>query len=760
MKKTLILLSNGQFCALQQIIMMKVKGIFLRLSKWRGLLLFLLAVLLLEVLSVAQYFFTHNLLEEELEKHAELELTMKAIIMKQLIDDSEHTLKSHIMEVKNNLAYPDSMFNIVKQIAKYSPNLKGCGISFNPGYYKDKGKLFEPYALKTDSGIQCLQVAGDRFDYTKAGFYRGIQEKKANSWVGPYDDVYLEERLISYAVPIYEFTGDTVAVFGVDIDTHNLGDTLNYRHMYPSSFDFLLTADGELIAGPIDPNLQKEVAELVRLINDSTVTRMKSKSGRSTMIDFEINGRDGLVFYTFMKTQPRWQIAVVCYDDEVYASLVRLQVRLLLFSLVAFTILLFMILRYWMGEKKLNRQTLEQERTNGELRIASNIQQELLPVNEPSLRRIGDVRVEGRLIPAKAVGGDLYNAFVRDEKLFFCIGDVSGKGIPSALIMAIIQALFRNMASREDNPAQIMKSLNEAACRNNRLNIFVTLFIGVLDLPTGHLHYCNAGHELPILIDPSSLCSGADASAIRHSKIDAKPNLPVGIMEDFDYEMQTLTMKPGSTIFLYTDGLTEARNADRKLMGREKVLQMITAVGTADPKQLVEMCIAQWREYIGETEQSDDMTLLAVSFTPSEEKEILDRLLTLHNDTAEVDQLGIFVKQVGESLSIDKALTGKIRLAVEEAVVNVMEYAYPKGSKGEVSIRAVSNGKRLKFVITDSGIPFNPTKVAATNTMLSVEERPVGGLGILLVRELMDSINYERIDGKNVLTLRKNYKNQ
>ena len=760
MKKTLILLSNGQFCALQQIIMMKVKGIFLRLSKWRGLLLFLLAVLLLEVLSVAQYFFTHNLLEEELEKHAELELTMKAIIMKQLIDDSEHTLKSHIMEVKNNLAYPDSMFNIVKQIAKYSPNLKGCGISFNPGYYKDKGKLFEPYALKTDSGIQCLQVAGDRFDYTKAGFYRGIQEKKANSWVGPYDDVYLEERLISYAVPIYEFTGDTVAVFGVDIDTHNLGDTLNYRHMYPSSFDFLLTADGELIAGPIDPNLQKEVAELVRLINDSTVTRMKSKSGRSTMIDFEINGRDGLVFYTFMKTQPRWQIAVVCYDDEVYASLVRLQVRLLLFSLVAFTILLFMILRYWMGEKKLNRQTLEQERTNGELRIASNIQQELLPVNEPSLRRIGDVRVEGRLIPAKAVGGDLYNAFVRDEKLFFCIGDVSGKGIPSALIMAIIQALFRNMASREDNPAQIMKSLNEAACRNNRLNIFVTLFIGVLDLPTGHLHYCNAGHELPILIDPSSLCSGAGASAIRHSKIDAKPNLPVGIMDDFDYEMQTLTMKPGSTIFLYTDGLTEARNADRKLMGREKVLQMITAVGTADPKQLVEMCIAQWREYIGETEQSDDMTLLAVSFTPSEEKEILDRLLTLHNDTAEVDQLGIFVKQVGESLSIDKALTGKIRLAVEEAVVNVMEYAYPKGSKGEVSIRAVSNGKRLKFVITDSGIPFNPTKVAATNTMLSVEERPVGGLGILLVRELMDSINYERIDGKNVLTLRKNYKNQ
>ena len=742
--------------------MNRLKHFILSLRNRRALLVVILAVLMLELLSGAQYYFTHHLMEDELEKYAEMELTTKAIIMKRIIEDSEHTLKGHIMEVKRNLAFPDSMPGILKQITKYSPYLQGCGIAFIPDYYPDKGRLFEPYALKTDSGIQCLQV--------------DIMKKKDNSWVGPYDDMYLGQRLISYAVPIYEFTGDTVAVFGIDIDTENLGDTLNYRHIYPSSFDLLLTEDGEFISGPNDPGLHEEVQFVTSLINDSTVQRRPSSKGRSKIIDFDGRERDGSVFYVNMKGKPHWQIAVVCYDDEVYSSLLRLRYRLLLLSLLAFGILLYVIWRFAEGEKELRQKTLEQERLAGELRIASNIQQTLLPEEDVLLKGISDVQVEGRLIPAKAVGGDLYNAFVRDGKLFFCIGDVSGKGIPSALIMAITQALFRNIASREDNPAHIMRLLNETACRNNKANIFVTLFVGVLDLPTGHLRYCNAGHELPILIDHSPLTidhspsqMSAEASArggqqcsmfnVQCSMIEAKPNLPIGLFDDFNYEMQSIQMPPGSTLFLYTDGLTEARNADGKLFGRDRVAQMIEACGPKEPKQLVEAVIGQWHQFVGTTEQSDDLTLLALRYTPSQEQNILDEAITLRNDIREVEALGAFVKQVAGQLSLDKSMVGKLRLAVEEAVVNVMEYAYPKGTTGDVNIRATSNGRRLKFIITDAGVSFNPTEVAAADTTLSAEERPVGGLGILLVRELMDSINYERIDGKNVLTLTKSILN-
>ena len=756
--------------------MNRLKHFILSLRNRRALLVVILAVLMLELLSGAQYYFTHHLMEDELEKYAEMELTTKAIIMKRIIEDSEHTLKGHIMEVKRNLAFPDSLPGIMAQITKYSPYLQGCGIAFIPDYYPDKGRLFEPYAMKTDSGIQCLQVADGAFDYTKDGFFCDIMKKKDNSWVGPYDDMYLGQRLISYAVPIYEFTGDTVAVFGIDIDTENLGDTLNYRHIYPSSFDLLLTEDGEFISGPNDPGLHQEVQFVTSLINDSTVQRRPSSKGRSKIIDFDGRERDGSVFYVNMKGTPHWQIAVVCYDDEVYSSLLRLRYRLLLLSLLAFGILLYVIWRFAEGEKELRQKTLEQERLAGELRIASNIQQTLLPEEDVLLKGISDVQVEGRLIPAKAVGGDLYNAFVRDGKLFFCIGDVSGKGIPSALIMAITQAIFRNIASREDNPAHIMQLLNETACRNNKANIFVTLFVGVLDLPTGHLRYCNAGHELPILIDHSPLTIDhspsqmpAEASArggqqcsmfnVQCSMIEAKPNLPIGLFDDFNYEMQSMQMPPGATLFLYTDGLTEARNADGKLFGRDRVVQMIEACGPKEPKQLVETVIEKWHQFVGTTEQSDDLTLLALRYTPSEEQNILDEAITLRNDVKEVEALGAFVKQVAGQLSLDKSMVGKLRLAVEEAVVNVMEYAYPKGTTGDVNIRATSNGRRLKFIITDAGVSFNPTEVAAADTTLSAEERPVGGLGILLVRELMDSINYERIDGKNVLTLTKSILN-
>ena len=747
--------------------MSKLKSFVLSLKKRKGLLIVITAALLLELLSGVQYYYTHRLMEVELEKYAEMELTTKAIITKRIVEASERTLKSHIMEVKNNLATPDSLFNILAQIAKYSPNMRGCGISFNPGYYKDKGRLFEPYALRTDTGIVCLQVAGDEFDYTKDGFYKDIQEKKANNWVGPYDDIYLEMRLVSYAVPIYEFTGDTVAVLGVDLDTESLGDTLNYRHIYPSSFDLLLTEEGELIAGPADSTLRTEVEFVTSLVNDSTAERRLSSNGRSKIIDFDTRDRDGSVFVTNMRGIPHWQIAVVCYDDEVYGSLLELRYHLLLLSLLAFGILVYLVRRFVKDEEKLRSQALEQERMAGELHIANNIQQTLLPEEDGAMKDIDDVQVEGRLIPAKAVGGDLYNAFVRDGKLFFCIGDVSGKGIPSALIMAIMQALFRNIASREDNPSHIMKRLNETACRNNKANIFVTLFVGVLDLPTGHLHYCNAGHELPILIDhsPSQMPAGpSDRGSqqcsmfnVQCSMVNAKPNLPVGLFEDFEYEMQTIQLQPGSALFLYTDGLTEARNAKGKLFGRERVEQMIAEVGTTNPKRLVETTIESWQKFIGETEQSDDLTLLAIHYTQSDELSIMDQSITLQNDIREVEKLGSFVKQIAKSLSLDKSLTGRLRLAVEETVVNVMEYAYPKGTTGEVNIRATSNGRRLKFIISDSGIPFNPTEVTAADTTLSAEERPIGGLGILLVRELMDSINYERINGQNVLTLSKKY---
>lgn len=727
--------------------MSKLKKFIRSLRNEKGLLIVIVAALLLELLSTAQFYYTRNLLQKESEKCAELELTMKAILIKSTLRAAEDVLTNHIWDIRENLSQPDSVSRAVARMISLGRNLRGGSVAFVPNYYPSKGRLFEPYVQKTGDSLTALQIAGENHDYTERDFYLDAIASDDAVWVEPYiDNEGAQTVVTTYAMPVRDKSDTLAGVAGIDVSLEWLSDTINSRHIYPSSFLLLLTEDGKPIIRPSEDNVKKEVSDfMIDLINDSTVVRKKSHSQRSTVIHFDTDSRDGTIFYANMRGKPHWQLAVVCYDDEVYASLSKLKVRLLLFSLLALGILLFMIDRFARNEKKLKRKTLEQERTNGELRIASNIQQALLPANEEAQTITEDVCVEGRLIPAKEVGGDLYNAFVRDGKLFFCIGDVSGKGIPSALIMAITQALFRNIASRENNPAQIMKRLNETACRNNKTNIFVTLFIGVLDLPTGHLRYCNAGHEKPILVDQLSL-------------LEVKPNLPIGLFEDFNYEMQTTTLKPGSALFLYTDGLTEARNVQGKLFGRERVMQMIAESGSTDPKQLIETAIAEVKRFSENTEQSDDLTLLAFSYTPSQEQEVLSESLTLHNDVKEIEALGSYVKQIAEKLGIEKSLTGKLRLAVEEAVVNVMEYAYPKGTTGEVNIRATSDGQNLKFIITDTGISFDPTEVSTADTTLSAEERPVGGLGILLVRELMDSINYERIDGKNVLTLSKNYK--
>ena len=207
--------------------------------------------------------------------------------------------------------------------------------------------------------------------------------------------------------------------------------------------------------------------------------------------------------------------------------------------------------------------------------------------------------VEGRLIPAREVGGDLYNVFVRDGKLFFCIGDVSGKGVPASLIMSITQTLFHNIASEENSPATIMKRLNVTACRNNPSSIFVTLFIGVLDLKTGHLDYCNAGHEWPLLAG---------------KPLDVIPNMPIGLFSDFSYEMQQTTIAPGETLALYTDGLTEARNTQQQLFGRERLRNLIARCGGMAPKELVDTVMTEIKQYTEHTAPTDDLTLLAIRY--------------------------------------------------------------------------------------------------------------------------------------------------
>ena len=736
----------------------------MKLKANTSLMIIIAAAILLQMISAVQYYYTRNLLADELEKRAESEITTKAIVVKNTLNLAENSLNGHIWDLKRNLLHPDSSYSVMELVLRSHPNLTGCWVAYVPNYFPEKGRLFEPFVWWDHGVIKHAEIAAEGRDYTQNRYYKAVYASNTPMWTDLYQDVVSGLNLVTYVLPVHDEKGNIVAMFGLDMSTEQLGDTLNYRHIYPSSYNFLLTEKGELLAGPKHTHEKKvaEMAHIISQINDSTVKKSLSNSGRSTVFPIkDADGDAGMVYYANFKGRPKWQIAVVCYDKEVYAKLVKMRHNIGVLMLLGLLVLGLIIARFAKNDRKLQKANLQQERIGSELRIATSIQKEMLP-RSFSLAR-DDIDIFGSLTPAREVGGDLYDFFVRDEKLFFCIGDVSGKGVPSAIVMAVIHAMFRMASAHENNPARIMQTINETACERNDSNIFVTMFIGVLDLPTGHLRYCNAGHDKPVIMENG-----------QWTIEDCKANLPIGLFEDFKYVMEETMLDNHATLFLYTDGLTEAKNLERKQFGLDRVMAVLEESGKRREER--EMSAAEYSpstfhlplsskvvermkqevvKFCRGAEQSDDLTMLAIRYEKVSREMVLEESLLLQNDVKQVKTLNAFVQQVTGRLGIEAKIAKEIKLAVEEAVVNVMDYAYPIGQTGDIDVQAMSDGQWLKFVITDSGVAFDPTEKEKADTTLSAEDRPIGGMGILLVRELMDSINYERTDGKNVLSLKK-----
>ncbi len=732
-----------------------LKSLLHRPKLMSGLSIIILAAILLELISAVQYYYSHNVLERELEHRAETELTLKAIIIKGTLHKTEQMLRDYSWDISNALDVPDSVVSELHFLVDMNREVLSSGMAFVPNYYASKGYWYEPFA-KVENGVPvCRQIGGETHDYTQMEFYKKAIETGKAYWADPYVDIASDDEdtlITTQSMPIYDVNGKLAGVFAIDVSLGWLSDTLNARHAYPSSFDLILTEGGDLVCKPKPSHVNAEDADLVhQLINDSSVVRHKSVSGMTTIIDFRSphDGEKGYIFYANMRGKPHWQLAVACYEKEAYGALKRMRGILMLAMLAALGLLGFIISRFARSEKKLAQASMERERISSELRIARNLQMSMLPVEYPAFPDRDDIDIRGLLRPAKEVGGDLYDFFIRDEKLFFCIGDVSGKGVPSALLMAISHALFCSSSSHDSNPATIMHALNETACRHNNSNMFVTFFIGVLDLPTGRLRYCNAGHDIPMVI-------GKDISML-----PVKANLPIGVLSDFKYEAQEIMLEPNVSLFLYTDGLTEAMDKEHKQFGINRAMDALMPycnMANLSLEKILDGVIDKVQAFVKDAEQSDDLTMLVLHYTPKTESMVLHESLALKNDLSHVPELNKFVSSVTSRLKMDQSLSSQIKLAVEEAVVNVMDYAYPVGVEGDITVEGMYNGEVLKFVISDNGKPFDPTDGGRVDTTLSAEDRPIGGLGIFLVRELMDTINYERVDGKNILTISKLFK--
>lgn len=397
---------------------------------------------------------------------------------------------------------------------------------------------------------------------------------------------------------------------------------------------------------------------------------------------------------------------------------------------------------------ELQATTASKERLQSELVIAHDIQMGMLTTVFPER---DDLELFASMTPAKEVGGDLYDFIIEGDEVFFIIGDVAGKGVPASLYMAVTRTLFRNLAGNYQSAANIMREMNHAIASTNDSLVFVTAFIGVLDLRTHYLTYCNAAHNAPALITADGECR----------LLDVDSNLPIGIEDHYRYEEQQIPFPENTALLLYTDGLTEAmyisEEGSRKLFGEERLLHDLEKNKQASAIEIIDYLKQHVNVFADGTVQGDDLTLLFIRHGVTQKNQSsAPRRIIMKNEMTEVGRMRGFFFSVCREHDIDEDMVKTLNLAVEECVANVINYAYPKGTRGHVELTAKVTDGVITLVIKDHGGAFDPTQQPDVDIEASLDDRPIGGLGIFLAKTIMDTMHYERtVDGYNVLTITK-----
>lgn len=671
-----------------------------KLARAGGFWILLVAGLVLEATACLQYFYSRTAIQHEAENRARAELRAAELEINAATAELEAAAKMLTNMVELSLDYPEGMYTCTSTLVETLDNVESAGVAFIADYYPSKGRWYEICSSRISSGdsarIYTRQIGNKDHDYFQAEWFNNGLTIDSTWWSEPYlDDAGARAMVVSCSYPVHDKEGKVVAVVCVDLSISRLHRVSEYLQVYKDSYYSIASAMGVDI-----------------------VARPDTMPGRKYMIFEEKIDATG------------WHISIIIPEDILYADLRHVGFIVTILMILGLALLIFIMYHSGRNIQNLISANYQKERMMNELEIAQTIQRAMLPKVFPPFADRLDLNIYGMVDPAKEIGGDLYDFYVRHDKLFFCVGDVSGKGVPASLVMATIRSLFRSVTAHEEHAHLIATQINDTLAEQNDQNMFVTLFVGVLDLTNGHLHYCNAGHNAPLL---------------NGEMLTVLPNLPIGVLTGFEYQAQEIDLHPSDLLFLYTDGLTEAENTRHELFGESRMLEEVKKMLALRPRQIVDAMRATVASFAGDAQQSDDLTMLAIRFQlPA---------IVMRNDIQQIPTLAEWV----DGLNVPAEFNMPINLALEEAVSNVMLYAYPGRTDGKVFVEYLEvpteQGRQMIFTISDSGIPFDPTQKSEADITLSAEERAIGGLGIHLVRQLMDQIIYERIDDKNILTL-------
>ena len=390
----------------------------------------------------------------------------------------------------------------------------------------------------------------------------------------------------------------------------------------------------------------------------------------------------------------------------------------------------------------LSRVTAEKERIGAELNVATQIQASMLPCIFPAFPGRKEFDIYATMTPAKEVGGDFYDFFlVDDDHLALVMADVSGKGVPAALFMVIAKTLIKNAAQTGLSPKAVLEKVNNQLCENNEAEMFVTVWFGVYEISTGKLIAANAGHEYPAV----------KRAGGKFELLKDKHGFVLAGFEGARYREYVLDLKAGDTIFVYTDGVTEATDTDNVLYGTDRMLSALNGTEDAIPEKLLQKVKADIDDFKGDAPQFDDITMLALK-VKSIKADSMKRI-SIAPSLESIDKVTAFLEQCLKNQGAPVKAISQINIAADEIFSNIARYS----GATTVSVGCETKNNQAIVRFADNGRPYDPTEKADPDITLSAEQRDIGGLGIFMVKKTMDEIVYEYEDGFNILTIKKGW---
>ena len=555
-----------------------------------------------------------------------------------------------------HLNAPDSMFTYSARILKCNPDLNGCSISFEPDLFKEKGRYFSAYSYNNHGTIETTQEGNEQYEYFYFDWYQMAKLLDYPVWTEPFVDynpeaVYTKEVIASYCKPLRDNEGNYIGTISTDISLEWLSKTISEVKPYPNSYSIMIGAGGTYFVHPDSTKLFNETIFTPTLEKPDTALTalgLAMQRGETGMRQLVFEGQECYVFYKALGSTG-WSVAIVCPESDIFGGYNRLYRIVIAIVILGLIVMLFVFSRIIGHELKplhtlalqaetiasgqfdktlpedkrideigtlnhtfsnmqhslvnfieeLKNTTAMKATIESELKVASDIQMGLIPRQFPPFPDRQDIDLYASMTPAKEVGGDLYDYFLQDERLYFCIGDVSGKGIPASMFMAITRNLFRIIAQQNRAPWEVATQINSFLTRDNEQSMFVTMFIGMIDLRKGLMEFCNCGHNAPIL--DGKFLEAKDT------------NQPLGLWESKAFVGEVIEDIRDKQLLLYTDGLNEAENQQQERLGDERLLELMQDSTHLSSEEVVNKLKAAVINHRAGAEPNDDLTLLCLS---------------------------------------------------------------------------------------------------------------------------------------------------